>query len=73
MVCPKCGGKTTVIDNVFNPETNEHYRKRRCLDCNYLCFTMEFVVEYTRQFDKEWYGHHRINTLKQKRKEKKQK
>lgn len=67
MVCPKCGGKTTVFNNCFNPETNEEYRRRRCKTCNYTFFTMEFEVEYTRQFDKDWVKHHRCTAYNEKR------
>lgn len=66
MICPKCGGKTTVEDNSFNPDTNELSRRRRCKACNHEFFTMEFEVECTEQFKKDWYDNHRttVHTIK---------
>lgn len=69
MVCPKCGGNTTVFDNSFNPEVNEYYRKRTCLTCDHKFFTIEFEVEPTEQFQKDWLKHHRFTRTNVKRKE----
>ena len=63
MICPKCGEKTTVVDNSFNPGTNELSRRRRCKVCNHEFFTIEFEVECTEQFNKDWYDHHRTTAL----------
>ena len=39
MTCPVCGGKSKVCDSISDCETV--YRKRKCLDCNYIWFTDE--------------------------------
>ena len=39
MTCPICGGKSKVNDSISDCETV--YRKRQCLDCNYIWFTDE--------------------------------
>lgn len=70
MVCPKCGGKTTVFDSSFNSETNEYYRARRCRVCNHEFFTMEFEVEYNEQFKKDWNNNHRLTALDNERRRK---
>lgn len=63
MLCPKCGGKAGVVDSSFNRETNEYSRKRRCHVCDHEFFTMEFEVENTKQFEKDWYDNHRTTAL----------
>lgn len=68
MKCPECGGKTTVYDNSFNPDTNEHSRKRKCLVCGHRFYTMEFEVECNEQFKKDWEKHHRLTELKKRKK-----
>ena len=70
MICPDCDSKnTSVIDYVFNPETNEHYRLRRCKDCLYRFYSMEFIVEPNAQFMKEWKTHNRYVAYNEKKKE----
>ena len=59
MVCPKCKGKTLVIDTVKDIDYNEIYRKRRCQNCDYTFFTTEFEVRKTPQFREDWAKHHR--------------
>lgn len=60
MICPDCGGtRIGVIDNAFNPETNEAYRLRKCKDCLYRFYTIEFEVEATTQFKNDFYGNSR--------------
>lgn len=67
MVCPECGGKTTVFDSSFNPETNEYSRRRRCLVCNFKFFTMEFEIEWTEQFEEDWVKNHRLTAHNEER------
>lgn len=60
MICPDCGGTNVgVIDNSFNPETNEAYRHRKCKDCLYRFYTIEFEVEATTQFKNDFYNNSR--------------
>lgn len=47
MTCPECGGKTKVMDTVTISE--EVYRRRKCLSCDKLFYTVEKNVGY--QFD----------------------
>lgn len=60
MICPDCGSTNVgVIDNSFNPETNEAYRLRKCKDCLYRFYTIEFEVEATAQFKTDFYNNSR--------------
>lgn len=54
MTCPDCCGKVTVADTVHITDTNEIYRKRKCLECGHVFYTTEFEVEKTEQFRNEW-------------------
>lgn len=58
MKCDKCMGKTTVCDTVHTKE-NETYRRRKCLICDSVFFTMEFEVDANAEFKKEWRKAHR--------------
>ena len=59
MICPKCGGKTRVRDNVNNEESNENYRKRVCQECGHKFYTVEFEVETDDHFKKSWSKNYR--------------
>lgn len=59
MTCPRCGGKTRVIDTVNSLEESEIYRKRKCCDCELAFYTTEYVVKNDMEFRKTWYGNHR--------------
>ena len=61
MVCPRCGGKTLVIDNSFNKELNEIYRKRVCKNCEHTFYSIECFAEYDTDFANAWYKNHRSN------------
>lgn len=54
MRCPKCS--KTRIKKVKEVEVpwNEMYRKKRCLDCGHVFYTVEFEAEPNRRFMKEW-------------------
>lgn len=56
MVCPKCKSKTKVIDVCLNVDENEVYRYRECIneECGHKFHSVEFLVEETEQFKKEW-------------------
>ena len=58
MKCNKCMGKTTVCDTTHTKE-NETYRRRICLVCGSVFFTMEFEVDANAEFKKEWRKSHR--------------
>ena len=59
MLCPKCGGKTHICDNVSDTETNENYRQRVCKECGHKFYTVEFEVEGDDRFKKSWWKNHR--------------
>lgn len=70
MVCPKCEGKVRVIDNVSTPD-NEMLRKRVCLDCGEITFSIEHTVSPGTELSelmKKWQEHHRFNPDKRKEK-----
>ena len=52
MLCPKCLGKTRVIDTRNNIKENEIYRRRICDNkkCGYKFHTVEFTVEENDNF-----------------------
>lgn len=58
MKCPKCAGEVRVRDTTYTEE-NEIYRRRKCLDCGHVFYTMEFEVEASPEFRKEWRKFHR--------------
>lgn len=39
MQCPLCSGDTKVLYSIF--ETNEVYRRRKCLKCEHIFYTKE--------------------------------
>lgn len=53
MTCPKCGGKTKVVDVVHNLEDGETYRKRICESCSDKFFTVESEIKYD-EIREEW-------------------
>lgn len=53
MKCPKCAGDVRVRDTTYTEE-NEIYRRRKCLDCGHVFYTMEFEIEDTPAFQQEW-------------------
>lgn len=58
MLCEKCKGKTKVIDGC-NTDQNERYRRRICLECGHIFYTVEFIVEEDDKFDYEWRRNYR--------------
>lgn len=59
MECPKCGGKTYVCDNAYNPRDKEPLRKRRCEKCGHVFFTVEFEAVHNKRFMRDWFLYHR--------------
>lgn len=55
MKCPKCGNGVRVVDT-FPTENNEVYRRRRCYECDYAFYTIEYEVECTEALEKELYN-----------------
>lgn len=53
MICSECGGKVQCRDNA-NTDKNEVYRKRKCLGCGRIFYTIEFEVDKDEAFMKEW-------------------
>lgn len=52
MKCPNCGGKTGVVETIYNPDANEIYRRRRCSECKQIVRTVEFEIEPTKDVRK---------------------
>lgn len=59
MLCPKCNGKTGVIDISHSEKTPENYRRRVCKKCGHTFYTVESVVKYDAKFDSQWRQGHR--------------
>lgn len=56
MKCPKCGGKSKVIDTRHN--NTKTFRKLKCIECGNLYFTKEEVTEY-REIVTDWRANER--------------
>jgi len=54
MICPKCKGKTRVVETRFYDIENEIYRRRKCIDCDNSFFTVEFEVEENEVLRELW-------------------
>lgn len=56
MLCPKCLGKTRVIDTRNNIKENETYRQHLCTNtnCNYKFYTVEFEVIKNKSFKEKY-------------------
>ena len=52
MVCPKCGGKTTVIDGTTTD--TKVFRRRKCKVCGELMYTTEINTGKTNEFSFEY-------------------
>lgn len=61
MFCPKCGGKTRVVDYSHINDDNSTYRKRKCNVCSHVFYTCEFEVDRDEQFRNDWMSNHRKN------------
>lgn len=59
MVCSKCGGKSLVKDVTYNPDENEIYRFRRCTNCGFRFYTVEYEVIVNKRFEEDWAEFHR--------------
>lgn len=59
MICPKCSGKTSVIDGVDGKPNSIKYRRRKCLVCSYIFYTSETVIEYDYDLDVIWHKNYR--------------
>ena len=62
MKCSHCFGKTAVKDCVSTAE--ENYRKRLCLNCGHIFFTIEFEVENDEKLKNTWRKNDRRNRRK---------
>lgn len=63
MRCPKCDGKLRTMDTIPYSD-NSIYRRKKCLECGRLLYTMEFEVEQNGAFKKTLYD---ANKQKKKR------
>ena len=52
MRCPTCKGKLRTVDTIPYSD-NSIYRRKRCLECGYLFYTIEFEVERNDKCRKE--------------------
>lgn len=53
MNCPGCGAKSRISRTLHSHE-NEIYRQRLCLECSNIFYTIEYEMEYTDTFKKEF-------------------
>lgn len=53
MVCPKCGGKTTVVD--CTSSSTKVFRIRKCKACDDRIYTVETITGKTPEFAYEFY------------------
>lgn len=54
MLCPKCKSEVRTIDTLQHDKENEIFRKRQCNKCKLIFYTVEFDIEETSRFKKEW-------------------
>lgn len=55
MKCPKCNNhKLKTIGIANNTPHNETLRKKKCLKCKNIFYTVEFEAVNNEQFKKEW-------------------
>ena len=59
MKCPKCNGKTGVLDGINVEAENERLRQRCCKVCGYKFWTTEIVLEETKELKHLRYENHR--------------
>ncbi len=59
MICSKCGGKSKIVDTVNVSDTNETYRKHRCVDCGRVFYTSETEVVPVGDYAYKWYDNYR--------------
>lgn len=52
--CPKCASKVEADDGVRNSKHQETYKHGVCPNCGYEFYSVEFEVEPTEKFMKEW-------------------
>ena len=52
--CPKCTSKVEADIGVRNSKHQETYKHGICPNCGYEFYSVEFEVEPTEQFMKEW-------------------
>ena len=51
MECPNCKvGKLKILSSAFNPDENEAYKKRECMGCGHVFYTVEYEVIANKQF-----------------------
>lgn len=48
MNCPKCGGKTKVVDT--GNDDKRVYRRRECVVCKHRIYTTELVMDGSKYF-----------------------
>jgi transcriptional regulator NrdR family protein len=66
MNCSKCDSTRICVKDVVHDTTNKiTYRKRRCLDCGKIFYTVETEVPYVDGISSRWNRHHRSNKNRQ--------
>jgi len=53
MTCPKCGGKTKVINSrdAIDQDEEVRDRRRRCEECAHTFYTIEFGIDFAQGHD----------------------
>lgn len=54
MKCSKCGSDNLRVMDTFSYLDEEVYRRRKCLDCGELIYTVEYEVEFNDEFHKTY-------------------
>lgn len=54
MKCSKCGSDNLRVMDTFPYLDEEVYRRRKCLDCGELIYTVEYEVECNDEFQKTY-------------------
>ena len=54
MKCPKCNCDDVKVVDVIHTVENEIYRRRKCSGCGKSFFTVEFDIDVTESFKREW-------------------
>lgn len=53
MTCPKCGGKTKVINSrdAIDQDEEVRVRRRRCEECAHTYYTIEYEIDFAQGFE----------------------
>jgi transcriptional regulator NrdR family protein len=64
MICPECGGKSNIVDQVNVPD-GDVYRRHKCKVCGVVFHTVEYPIIENDKFKNEWKKHYRKSKKKE--------